>query len=145
MGTDASLLYPFLMCQEMTTGPHTRWEFDSDSQQFKTRQNILRKFENMVMSYLQSQRPNCTIESYYTTETQKKIDCFGVDDFCAHCKTIFVAMGCYFHFCACQEARANMSEEETQRGLKKREYDDLRRAYLRNKGHKFVEIWEYNW
>ena len=142
---DASQLYPFSVCQEMPTGLHTRWEFDSDSQKFKARQNKSRKFENMVMSYLQSQRPNCTIESYYTTGTQKKIDCFNVDGFCAHCKTIFEAMGCYFHFCACQEARASMSEEETQKGLKKREYDELRRDYLRNKGYKVVEIWECNW
>ena len=97
------------------------------------------------MSYLQSQRPNCTIESYYTTGTQKKIDCFNVDGFSAHCKTIFEAMGCYFQFCACQEARISMSEEETQRGHKKREYDELRRDYLRNKGYKVVEIWECNW
>ena len=145
VGIDASQLYPFSMCQEMPTGLYTRWEFDSDSQKFKARQNKSRKFENMVMSYLQSQRPNCTIESYYTTGTQKKIDCFNVDGFCAHCKTIFEAMGCYFHFCACQEARASMSEEETQKGLKKREYDELRRDYLRNKGYKVVEIWECNW
>ena len=73
----------------------------------------------MVMSYLQSQRPNCTIESCYTSGTQKKIDCFNVDGFCTHCKTIFEAMG-----------------------HKKREYDELRRDYLRNKGYKVVEIWE---
>ena len=145
VGIDASQLYPFSMCQEMPTGLYTRWEFDSDSQKFKARQNKSRKFENMVMSYLQSQRPNCTIENYYTTGTQKKIDCFNVDGFCAHCKTIFEAVGCYFHFCACQEARASMSEEETQKGLKKREYDELRRDYLRNKGYKVVEIWECNW
>ena len=39
-------------------------------------------------------------------------------------------------WCACQEARASSqcrSEEETQRGLKKREYDELRRDYMRNK------------
>ena len=138
VGIDASQLYPFSMCQEMPTGLYTRWEFDSDSQKFKARQNKSRKFENMVMSYQQSQRPNCTIESYYTTGTQKKIDCFNVDGFCAHCKTIFEAMGCYFHFCACQEARASMSEEETQKGLKKRECDELRRDYLRNKGYKLL-------
>ena len=87
----------------------------------------------MIMSYLQSQRPNCTIENYYTTGTQKKIDGFNVDGFCAHCKTIFEAMGSYFHFCASQEARKSMSEEETQIGLKQQEYDELRRDYLRNK------------
>ena len=70
----------------MPTGIHTRWEFHSDSQSFKDRQNKSRKFEKMVMLYLQSQRPNCNMEKYYTTGTQKKIDCFNIDGFCAHCK-----------------------------------------------------------
>ena len=107
---NASQLNPFSMCQEMPTGLYTSWEIDSDSQKFKARQNKLTNFENMVMSYLQSQRANCTIESYYS----ERIDCFNVG-FCAHCKTIFEALGCYFRFCACRETRASMSEEETQR------------------------------
>ena len=60
---DASQLYLFSMCQEMPTGLYTRWEFDSESQKIKARQTKSRKFENMVMSYLKSQRPNCTFES----------------------------------------------------------------------------------
>ena len=39
VGIDASQFYPFSMCQEMPTGLYTRWDFDSDSQKFKTRQN----------------------------------------------------------------------------------------------------------
>ena len=54
-------------------------------------------------------------------------------------------MGCYFHFCSFQEARASISEQETQRGLKKGEYDKMKRDFLWNKGYKFVEIWEFNW
>ena len=131
------------MCQEKPTRLYTRWDFDS--QKFKARKNKLRKFENKVKSYLQSERPNCTIETYHTTGSQKKIDCFNVQGVCANCKTIFEAMGCYFHFCACQEARESMTEEEAQRGLKRRECDELRRDFLRNKGFKVVEIWEYIW
>ena len=97
------------------------------------------------MSYLQSQRPECTIESYYTTGKLKKIDCFSVDGFCAHCDTLFKAMGCCFHFCPCQESRASLSEEEMQRGIRKREHDELRRDYLRNKGYDIVEVWECKW
>ena len=145
VGIDASQLYPFSMCQEMPTALYTRWELDTNSQKFKARTNNFRKFENMVMSYLQSQRPECTIESYYTTGKQKKIDCFSVDGFCAHCDTVFEAMGCYFHFCPCQEARASLSEEEMHRGIRKREHDELRRDYLRNKGYNIVEGWECNW
>ena len=69
-------------------------------QKIKARQNKLTNFGNMFMSFLQSQSPYCNIESYYTTRTQKRIDCFNVDGFCAHCKTMFEAMGCYVHFCA---------------------------------------------
>ena len=98
MAIDSSQLYPYSMCQELPTGLCTRLEFDSDSQKFKARQHKSMKFENMVMSYQQSQRHNCTIENYYTTGSQKKINYFNVDGFCAHCKTIFEAMGCYFHF-----------------------------------------------
>ena len=35
VGIDASQLYPYSMCQDMTTGLYTRWEFDSDMQKFK--------------------------------------------------------------------------------------------------------------
>ena len=30
VGIDASQLYPFSMCQDMTTGLYTNWEFDTD-------------------------------------------------------------------------------------------------------------------
>ena len=52
----------------------------------------------------------------------------------AHCDTVFKSMGCYFLFYPCQESRASLSEEEMQRGIRKREQDELRRDYLRNKG-----------
>ena len=86
-------------CVNVPTGLYTRREFDSDSQKFKARQNKMRKIENMIRSYLKSHCPNCTVGGYYTTGFQKKIDCFNVAGFCAHCKTIFEAIGCYFHFC----------------------------------------------
>ena len=56
VGFDASQLYPFSMCQELPPGLYTRWECDTDSQKFRARTNRSRTFENMVMSYLQSQR-----------------------------------------------------------------------------------------
>ena len=76
VGIDASQLYPFSMCQGMPTGLYTRWEFDSYLQNFKARQNKIRKFENMVISFYQATRPEFTIESFYTTGKQKKIDFF---------------------------------------------------------------------
>ena len=89
VGIDASQLYPYSISQPMPTVLYTRWEYDTESNRFKPQQNKSRNFENMVMSYFQRQRPECKIENFYTTGTQKKIDCFKVDGFCAHCNTVF--------------------------------------------------------
>ena len=74
VGIRVTQFYPFSLCQEMPSRLSARWEIDSYSQKFRARQNKSRIFENMAMLYLQSQHPNCTIESYYTIGTQKKID-----------------------------------------------------------------------
>ena len=145
VGIDASQLYPFSMCQEIPTGLYTRWDLDPESGRFRPRQNKTRSFENMVMSYYQRIRPDCKIVSFYTTGTQKKIDCFSVDGFCEHCNTVFEAMGCYYHYCPCQEARPSLTEEEIQRGTKKREMDELRRHYLMEKGYTVMEMYECEW
>ena len=79
VGNNASQLYPYFMCQPMPTGLYTRSEYDTESNRFKPQQNKSRNFENMVMSYFQRQRPDCKIESFYTTGTQQKIDCFKLD------------------------------------------------------------------
>ena len=145
VGIDASQLYPYSICQDMPTGWYTRWEFDSDMQKFKTRHNRSRNFENMVMSYYQETRPECRTESFHTSGNQKKIDCFNVDGYCNHCKTVFEAMGCFYHFCPCQETRPSLSDEDIERGNKRREMDDLRREYIREKGYKIEEMWECEW
>ena len=83
-------------------------------------------------------RPDCRIESFYTTGTQKKIDCFNVDGFCGHCNTVLEAMGCFYHYCPCQEARAVLTEQVIQRGTKKREMDEMRKQYIEEKGDSVV-------
>ena len=133
VGIDASHLYPYSMCQPMPTGLYTRWEYDTESKRFKPQQNKSRNFENMVMSYFQRQRPDRKIESFYTTGTQKKIDYFKVDGFCAHCKTVFEAMGCFYHYCPCQEALLSLTEEDIDRGNKMREMDRMRKQYIKKK------------
>ena len=47
------------------------------------------------LCHISRDKDDCKIESFYTTGTQKKIDCFKVDSFCAHCNTVFEAMGCF--------------------------------------------------
>ena len=92
------------------------------------------------MSYFQATRLEYKIESYYTTGTQKKIDCFSVDGYCNYCKTVFEAMGCYFHFCPCQEIRRSLSDDDIKRGTKKIEVDELRKDYIREKGYSIEEM-----
>ena len=145
VGIDASQLYPYSMCQPMPTGLYTGWDLDSQTSRFTPRQNKTRRFENMVISYFQPTRPECELESFFTTGRQKKTDCFSVDGFCSQCNTVFEAMGCFYHFCPCQELRPSLTEEDIQRGSKKGELDALRRYYIQEKGFKVSEMWECEW
>ena len=52
VGIDAGQLYPYSMCPAMTTGLYTRWDKDSETGGFTTRQNKTCSFEKMVISYL---------------------------------------------------------------------------------------------
>ena len=97
------------------------------------------------MSYFQATRPECKIESYYTTGMQKKIDCFRVDGYCNHCKTLFKAMGRYFLFCPCEEGRPSLTDDDIKQGTKKREIDEPRKDYIREKRFPIKEIWECSW
>ena len=58
---------------------------------------------------------------------------------------VFEAMGCFYHFCPCQELRPSLTEEDIQRGSKMRELDELRGHYIQAKGYKFFENWECDW
>ena len=141
--SNASQLYPFSMCQDMPTGLYTSWEFDTNMQKFKARHNRSRNFENIRTN--QEQRPECKIESFFTSGKQKKIDCFNVDGCCDHCKTVFEPMGCYYHFCSCQEARPSLTDKDIERGNKRREMDDMRRDNKKKKGYSVEEMWECEW
>ena len=143
-GIDASQLYPYSMCQRMPTGLYTRWDFDSETSSFTPRQNKTRSFENMVMPFFQRTRPDCESESFFTTGRQKEIDCFNVDGFCSHCNTVFEARGCFYHFCPCQELRPSLTEEDIQRGSKKRDLDALRRHYIQEKVSRLLKCGSAN-
>ena len=97
------------------------------------------------MSYFQRSRRECEAESFFTTGRQKKIDCLSVDGFCYRCNTVFKAVGCFYHFCPCQELRSSPTEEDIQRDSKKRELDALRRHYIQEKSFKVIEMCECEW
>ena len=67
---------------------------------------------------------------------------FNIDGYCDHCKTVFEAMGCYFHFYPRQETWRSLSDEDIEQGNKRREMDVLRRDYTREKRCKIEEVWE---
>ena len=132
VGIDASQFYPYSMCQPMPTGFYTRWEYNSKIKRFTARQNKSRSFESIFLSYFQRSRPDCKIESNVTTGWQKKNGCFRVDGSCYHCNTVFEATGCYYHYCPCQEARPSLADTDIERGVKKRQQDEMRRVYIKN-------------
>ena len=67
------------------------------------------------------------MEIFYTTGTLQKTDALSADGFCGHSNNVFEAMGCYYDYCSCQEAHPSVIEEEIQRGIEKRELDELRK------------------
>ena len=123
----------------------TRWEYDSESKRFTARQNKSRSFENMVLSNFQQSRPDCKIESNDTSGRQKKIDYVSVDGICYHCNTVFEAMWRYYHYCPCQEARPSLTDTDIERGVKKRQQDEMRRDNIQQKRYQVVEMWECEW
>ena len=55
-------------------------------------------------------------------------------------------MGCFFHYCPCQEARPSLTEEDIERGNKKREMDQMsNKQYIKEKGYNVAEMWECEW
>ena len=126
----------------MLTGLYTRWVYESETKRFTARQTQSRSVENMVLSYFQQSRPDCKHESNVTTGRQKKVDCFSVGGIFHRCNTVFEAMGCYFHYCPCQEARPSLTDTNIQRRVKKRQQDEMRRDYIQQKGYRVVEMWE---
>ena len=133
------------MCQPEPTGLYMRWDFDSETGRFTLRKNKTRNFEKMVMTYFQRTRPDCKIEGFYTSGRKNKNDCFTVDGFFTHCNTVFEAMGCFHHFCPCQELRPSLTKEDIKRGNRKRELDGLRRGYIQKKVFTVIEMWECEW
>ena len=54
-------------------------------------------------------------------------------------------MGCYFQCCPCQEARTSLTDADIERGVKKRQQDEMRRDYIQQKCYQIVEMWECEW
>ena len=97
------------------------------------------------MSYFRRTRPECEIESLFTTGKREKNDCFSVDGVRSHCNTVFEAKGCFYHFCPCQKLRPSLSEEDIHCGSRKKELDALRRHYIQEKDFRVIEMWGCEW
>ena len=54
-------------------------------------------------------------------------------------------MGCYYHYGPCQEARFSLTDADIQRGMKKRQQNEMRSNYIQQKGYQIVEMWECEW
>ena len=132
------------MTKEMLTGPYTKWEYSEETAKFHPNRNWRSYFEQQVMDYFQQLHPNCKIQTQFTQKKQKKLGPYLVDGFCSHCNTVFEAMGCFFHFCQCQEEKPLLFDDIESR-LMRRERDNDRREYLKELGLNVEAIWECQW
>ena len=133
VGSDATQPYPYSICQPMPTGLYTHWDIESETSGVTRRQKETRSFEKMLMSYFQRTRLDYKIEIFHTKGRQKKIERFSFNRFCSHCNIVFEARSCFYHFCSCQELCPSLAEEDFKGGSQKRELDELRRGYKREK------------
>ena len=69
-GIDAGHLFLFSICQKMPTGHYKRSGYDSKTDRFKATNNRTRNFENLIISFFQELRPECKIESFFTSGRQ---------------------------------------------------------------------------
>ena len=63
----------------------------------------------------------------------KKTECFSANGVCYPCNTVSEAMGCYYHFYPCQEARPSLTDTNIKRRVKKRKQDEISRVYIQQK------------
>ena len=82
------------------------------------------------------------LKAFLRLENRRKIDCFNVDGYCDHPKTVFAAMRWYYHFYSFEEARPSVTDQDIERGNKKREMDDMRRESIKEIGYKVEEMWK---
>ena len=78
------------------------------------------------MSFYQETRRGCKTESFFTSGKQKKIDFFLWTVIVITVKQCSKQWECYYQFCPCQEARPSLTKQDIERGIKKREIDDMR-------------------
>ena len=71
--------------------------------------------------------------------------CFSIDGKCYHCNTVFEALGCYYHYCPCQEARPSPTDTDIEKRVIKRQQDEMCRDYIQQKCYHIVEITECKW
>ena len=129
----------------MSTGLYTRLDFDSENSRFIPRQNKTRSFEYMVMSFISNEHDQNVKLKASLQQVDKKTDSVSVDGFCSYCNTVYEAMGCFYHFCPCQKRRPPLTEEDIQRGSKKRVLNLLRRHCKQAEGFTVIEMWEGEW
>ena len=48
-------------------------------------------------------------------------------------------MGCYYDYCSCQEARPSLTDTDIERGIKKRQQDEMRRDYIQQNVTKLLK------
>ena len=123
----------------MSTGLSIRHETDEVLQGFKHKEYNIRTVENMILSYFQRVRPECAIESFYTTEIQKK----WIDAVLKVFARIQIqCLGCfspYHQFYFCIEAQPPLTKEDTTERGKKEKLDTNRKLYFEDKINDFVE------
>ena len=113
----------------MATGLYTHWDIDSETSKFTPQQNNTRSFEINVMFFFNVQDLILKVRASKLKAGRRKL-------------ISSLLMGCFYHFCPCQELRPSLTEEDVKRVSTKKELDELRRGYIQENGFAVIEKWE---
>ena len=115
VGIDASQLYPYSMCQPMSTGLHTRWHLDTEAISITPRQNKTHKVR-VFFFFQQNQIVKLKASIQQAGGRKMTVSVPAVSVLIA---TLFEAMGCFLHFRSCQANRSCLTAEGIQCGSRK--------------------------
>ena len=83
------------------------------------------------MAYFQNFRPDCNIESFYTTGTQKQLIVSAFMDFVVYATQFLRLSDAFIIFVSVRKYNHVSRTETLTEDRKKREMDELRRCFLR--------------
>ena len=138
IGFDANALYLWAFDQTMPAGSYIRRKAKTS---FKPEKSS--SYEKMFywMDWLNLTK-SCQILHLKNQGKEKRVGPYLVDGYDCSTNTVYQFQGCYFHGHSCHLTKHIHKEKEKKLFKKRKERTSQIKSYIKQKGHKFCEIYE---